>query len=121
MYFNVNKQEVKDSPQLFAMYPEKQNTPKQFLVYFAALAVGLCWAGWVFAALWEWFILPVIPVRQITVPTAIGIIITIGLLFGKSSNKKFDLTWNFIQDRIIDWTLRPLIALAVGAIVYAFV
>ena len=121
MYFNVNKQEVKDSPQLFAMYPEKQNTPKQFLVYFAALAVGLCWAGWVFAALWEWFIIPVMPIRQITVPGAIGISVVIRLLFGKSSNKKFDLTWNFIQDRIIDCTLRPLIALAVGAIVYAFV
>ena len=106
---------------MFEPIEETQNTPKQFLVYFAALAVGLCWAGWVFAALWEWFIIPVMPIRQITVPGAIGIIVVIRLLFGKSSNKKFDLTWNFIQDRIIDWTLRPLIALAVGAIVYAFV
>lgn len=106
---------------MFEPIEETQNTPVQFLVYFLAVAAGLYWAGWVFAALWEWFILPVIPVRQITVPTAIGIIITIGLLFGKSSNEKFDMTWNFIQDRIIDWTLRPLIALAVGAIVYAFV
>lgn len=106
---------------MFEPIEETQNTPVQFLVYFLAVALGLYWAGWVFAALWEWFILPVIPVRQITVPVAIGIIVTIGLLFGKSSNEKFDLTWNFIQDRIIDWTLRPLIALAVGTIVYAFV
>ena len=106
---------------MFESREETQNTPLQFLVYFAAVAAGMYWAGWVFAALWEWFIIPVISVRQITVPGAIGIIITIGLLFGKSSDKKFDLTWNFIKDRIIDWTLRPLIALAVGAIVYAFV
>ena len=100
---------------------EEQNTPLQYVVYLLSLVIAVYWAGWVFAALWEWFILQVIPVRQIAVPEAIGIIITIGLLFGKSSNEKFDLTWNFIQDRIIDWTLRPLIALAVGAIVYAFV
>ena len=101
-------------------HEETQNTPTQFLAYLAAVAIGLYWAGWVFAALWEWFVLPVIPVKQITVPGAIGIIVTIGLLFGKSSDKKFDMTWNFIQDRIIDWTLRPLVALTYGAIVNAF-
>ena len=106
---------------MFEPIEEPQNTPLQFLVYFVAVAIGLYWAGWVFAALWEWFVIPVIPVRQITVPGAIGIIITIGLLFGKSSDKKFDMTWNFIQDRMIDWTLRPLVALICGAIVYAFV
>jgi len=100
---------------------EEQNTPLQYVVYLLSVVVALCWAGWVFAALWEWFIIPVISVRQITVPGAIGIILTIGLLFGKSSDKKFDMTWNFIQDRIIDWTLRPLVAITLGAIVYAFV
>jgi len=106
---------------MFESREETQNTPLQFLVYFAAVAAGLYWAGWVFAALWEWFIIPVISVRQITVPGAIGIIITIGLLFGKSSDKKFDMTWNFIQDRSIDWTLRPLVAITLGAIVNSFV
>lgn len=100
---------------------EEQNTPLQYVVYSLSLVIAVYWAGWVFAALWEWFILPVIPVRQITVPGAIGIIITIGLLFGKSSDKKFDMTWNHIQDRTIDWTLRPLVTLMCGAIVYAFV
>ncbi len=106
---------------MFEPIEETQNTPVQFLVYFAAMAAGLYWAGWVFAALWEWFIIPVIPVRQITVPGAIGIIVVIGLLFGKSSDKKFDISWSFIQDRMIDWTLRPLVSLVVGAIVNAFV
>lgn len=106
---------------MFEPVEETQNTPTQFLVFFIIQIAGLYWAGWVFAALWEWFIIPVLPVRQITVPGAIGIIVLISLLFGKSSDKKFDMTWNFIKDRSIDWTLRPLVSLAVGAIVYAFV
>lgn len=106
---------------MFEPIEEKQNTPVQFLVYFLALAVGLYWAGWVFAALWEWFIFPVIPVRQIAIPEAIGFIVIVGLLFGKSSDKELELTWDIIQNKMIDWVMRPLVALTVGAIVNAFV
>lgn len=107
---------------MFEPIEETKDTPLQFLVCFIGLAAGLYWAGWVFAALWEWFVSPILNLRHISIPEAIGLIVTIGLLLGRSNqDKKQDLTWNFIQDRIIDWTLRPLIALAVGAIVYAFV
>lgn len=106
---------------MFEPIEEKQNTPLQFLVYFLAVALGLYWAGWVFAALWEWFIFPVIPVRQIAIPEAIGFIVIVGLLFGKSSDKELELTWDIIQNKMIDWVMRPLVALAVGAIVNAFV
>jgi len=100
---------------------EEQNTPLQYVVYLLSLVIAVYWAGWVFAALWEWFILQVIPVRQIAVPEAIGLIIIIGFLFGKSSDKAVKLTWDFIQNKMIDWTLRPLVALAAGSIVYSFV
>lgn len=106
---------------MFEPIEEKQNTPVQFLVYFVAVAAGLYWAGWVFAALWEWFIFPVIPVRQIAIPEAIGFIVIVGLLFGKSSDKELELTWDIIQNKMIDWVMRPLVALVCGAIVNAFV
>lgn len=107
---------------MFEQIEETQNTPKQFLVYLSAMAIGFYWSGCVFATLWEWFIFPVIPVRQISVPEAIGIILIAGLLLGKRSiEKKSDLTWELIQDRMIDWTMRPLVALACGSIVHYFV
>lgn len=100
---------------------EDQNTPLQYAVYLLSLVVALCWAGWVFAALWEWFIFPVIPVRQIAIPEAIGFIVIVGLLFGKSSDKELELTWDIIQNKMIDWVMRPLVALVCGAIVNTFV
>lgn len=107
---------------MFEPIKETQNTPKQLLVYVLALICGLCWSGWVFATLWGWFILPVIPVRQISIPEAIGIILIAGLLSGKRSiNKKSDLTWELIQDRIIEWIMRPLVAITCGSIVHYFV
>ena len=106
---------------MFEPIEEKQNTPVQFLVYFVAVAAGLYWAGWVFAALWEWFILSVIPAKQITVPSAIGILLGVRLLFGENSPVPKNMTWELIQDRMTDWTLRPLVALTCGAIVNAFV
>ena len=106
---------------MFEPIEETQNTPTQFLVYFAALAAGLYWAGWVLAALWEWFISPVIPVRQIAVPEAIGLIVTFGFLLARSQDKKQELTWDTVQDKMLDWLMRPLVSLTCGAIVYAFV
>lgn len=100
---------------------ETQNTPKQFLAYALALVCGLCWSGWVFATLWGWFIFPVIPVKQITVPEAIGITLIVSLLIGKRSvDKKSDLTWDLIKDRMIEWAMRPLLALSCGSIVHYF-
>lgn len=106
---------------MFEPIEETQNTPVQFLVYFAAMAAGLYWAGWVFAALWEWFIFPVIPVRQIAVPEAIGLIVTFGFLLARSQDKKQELTWDTVQDKMLDWLMRPLVSLTCSAIVYAFV
>ena len=103
------------------MFEETQNTPTQFLVYFLALAAGLYWAGWVFAALWEWFISPILSLRHISVPEAIGLIVTIGFVLARPQDKRQELTWDSIQDRMVDWVMRPLVALAVGAIVNAFV
>lgn len=100
---------------------EEQNTPLQYAVYLLSLVVALCWAGWVFAALWEWFIFPVIPVRQIAVPEAIGLIVTFGFLLARSQDKKQELTWDTVQDKMLDWLMRPLVSLTCGAIVYAFV
>lgn len=122
MYFESGKQEAKNKPTQYAMYPEKQNTLLQHAVYLVSLVVALCWAGWVFSALWEWFVSPIISLRHISVPEAIGLIVTLGLLLGRSNqDKKQDLTWDIIQDRAINWLMRPLVALTVGAIVNAFV
>lgn len=106
---------------MFEPIEETQNTPTQFLVCFLALAVGLYWAGWVFAALWEWFISPILSLRHISVPEAIGLIVTIGFVLARHQDKRQELTWDSIQDRIVDWVMRPLVALTVGAIVNAFV
>lgn len=107
---------------MFEPIEETKDTPLHFLVCVIGLAAGLYWSGWVFAALWEWFVSPIISLRHISVPEAIGLIVTLGLLLGRSNqDKKQDLTWDIIQDRAINWLMRPLVALTVGAIVNAFV
>lgn len=124
MYFESGKQEAKNKPTqytMYPMYPEKQNTLLQHAVYLVSLVVALCWAGWVFSALWEWFISPILSLRPISVPEAIGLIVTIGFVLARHQDKRQELNWDSIQDRIVDWVLRPLVALVVGAIVNAFV
>lgn len=120
MYFNSSKHTPKGSPTLFAMYPEPQNTPLQFFVYFLALIASVLCAGSVFVALWELFVLPALG-RQLLLTEAVGAVITVRILFGNSAETESNMTWALIQNRLLDWTLRPLVALAVGAIVYAFV
>lgn len=105
---------------MFEPIEEPRNTMTQFLFYFLALIASIGLSGSVLVALWELFILPTLG-KQIMFTEAVGAVITIRILFGKSAETEKDMTWSLIQNRLLDWTLRPLVALIVGAIVYAFV
>ncbi len=105
---------------MFEPIEEPKNTPAQFLFYFIALIASVCLAGSVLVALWELLVLPHVG-KQILLTEAVGAVITVRILFGKTAEAENDMTWTLIQNRLLDWTLRPLVALTVGAIVYAFV
>jgi hypothetical protein len=88
--------------------------------------LGPIWSGYVLSILWGWFIVQIFHVPQISIPLAIGIAMTIRMLTNQgssdSNSKKRDegLSDAFIQALGFSF-LYPLLVLAMGAIVHAFV
>lgn len=84
--------------------------------------LGPIWAGWVFAILWGWFILPFFHLPQISIALAIGLSMVVRMLTssGTSDNSGKSASETFISLLVYSF-LYPLLVLVMGAIVHAFV
>jgi hypothetical protein len=88
------------------------------LAVLAALAGLLIEYGWAVSTLWGWFIVP-LGGREISIPLAIGIGLTLGALrFSKTKKEDDNLGWH---EKLIAPVVGPLVAVGLGWIVKQFV
>lgn len=86
----------------------------------AVLALALVYIGWAFSILWGWFVAPVFDLREISIPEAIGLSLTVGLL--RARYRDTDLTkpegkWS----RLAFVAIAPAMFLLFGYITLQFV
>jgi hypothetical protein len=74
--------------------------------------------GWVLTILWRWFVHP-FGVANLTIPWAIGLVITMSAIVPRSSNIKKEYTEG-MEQAIASALLEPLIVLGIGYIVKGF-
>ncbi|SRR5258708_201530 len=87
--------------------------------------LGPIWGGYILSILWGWFFVPIFHLPQVSIALAIGIGLVVRMLTYSSppesqSSKDKDLQKAFIQALFFTF-LYPLLLLAIGAIVRAFV
>lgn len=97
------------------------------LVIVSLLITPLSWVlnGWVLTQLWQWFITPLLGIRAISIPEAIGFSIVVGYLtrrsncpYKKRSHKEIAID---LMVSILMTFVSPLISLAIGYVTHQFV
>ncbi len=98
--------------------------PMIFLGFIAMAAPAVLFAAWVEVQLWGWFISPFFGVRELTIPYALGISMTVSLMFGFylfARDEGEEEGWSkavFILSRMY---VAPLFAWGFGWVIFQFV
>lgn len=91
-----------------------------FIITTCLITASIMLRGWVLTVLWSWFFVPY-GLPEITIPTAIGAVIVIGMLTQhlnhNSEKKENDGDLGMVVARAF---IGPLVSLAVAAIVVSF-
>ena len=78
---------------------------------------GMLMNGWAMTKLWAWFLVPAFGLPAISIPVAIGITVIVKNFQSLGETKK-DEKWNEVLAKgFAIATLKPLLALGIGAIV----
>lgn len=92
------------------------------IAWLATMVVGAVMSGWVLSVMWGWFVVP-FGVPPIGIAWAIGISLVVGYMTYQSDavvktddEDRVQTVVNLVALAV----LRPLLALAIGAIVHAF-
>ena len=99
------------------------------LATIAASIVGTILAGKTLSVLWDWFVIPVFKLPELSTAYAIGIAIIVGYMAGSYNYSAVYSTtteenkgkWALILSKILHILLMPLYLLFVGYIVHQFV
>lgn len=88
----------------------------------AFVFISVIFSGYVLSILWSWFIVPVFPVSEINIPTAIGIAMIVSYLTYQDieSKKKSESYGWILLEAILKGLLKPAFALLFGWIVTLF-
>ncbi len=91
-------------------------------ISFLALVPLSMWRGFVLIKLWAWFVIPLFALPVLSLPAAMGISLVVGYLTHqahKELSDKPDYT-QLLATEISNGIVIPLFALAIGAIIHAF-
>lgn len=77
--------------------------------------------GWVLSTLWGWFISPLFGLPSLSIPTAIGIALFVGLITKKVETTSDEELSNSIKSIIARVLFYPLTVLLIGWIVKLFI
>lgn len=88
-----------------------------------SIVVGAVMNGYVLSVLWGWFVVPIFNVPPLSVATAIGLSLAIGMLVkhGNSSSEKKKETSDAIIEIVSAAVFAPLFTLFIGWIVKSFI
>ena len=86
------------------------------------MLINTIWSGYALSILWGWFIVPVFSIQEISIPTAIGVVLVVGFLTHQDptklkDNREFS---EVLLEGIIKGLTRPAIALATGLVITLF-
>ena len=94
---------------------------KAVAIDISCILISTLWGGYVLTILWKWFIVATLHFPQISIPSAIGLLLVVSFMthqFGYIENK-IDLNTYFLQ-RLSHAFVKPLYALGIGWIVHQF-
>jgi apolipoprotein N-acyltransferase len=96
--------------------PASQSEEAVAAIWCAGVAVfglGVVWHGYALMVLWGWFVSPALGLAPLTLSTAIGIQIIVGLLAAQRDRGGNEDKWHLL----IELAMKPAIALVAGWIV----
>lgn len=94
-----------------------------FSLVVVGIVVGAIMNGWALSVLWGWFVVPLFNVPPLSIPTAIGFALVVGLLTHQEqadNSKKKEMS-DAIAALISRAVVSPLFTIFVGWIVKSFI